>query len=170
MSSNGSGSSRSSRSSGSNEHGQEWGGVCTSAGLGPQWAALPISLQGTSLGNLHTYEFFDLNSRTEELPRGLSSKKSTCQCRRHKRHGFNPWVRKTPWSRKWHGEGNGNPLQHSCLENPHGQRSLAGYSPWGHKQLDPTEGVCTRTVAGSAPPQITLLAINCMFLENTDAT
>ena len=68
------------------------------------------------------------------------------------------------------GEGNGNPLQHSCLENPHGQRSLAGYSPWGHKQLDPTEGVCTRTVAGSAPPQITLLAINCMFLGNTDAT
>ena len=30
----------------------------------------------------------------------------------------------------------GNPLQYSCLENPHGQRSLAGYSPWGHKELD----------------------------------
>ena len=30
-------------------------------------------------------------------------------------------------------------LQHSCLENPHGQRSLAGYSPWGHKELDTTE-------------------------------
>ena len=27
----------------------------------------------------------------------------------------------------------GNPLQYSCLENPHGQRSLAGHSPWGHK-------------------------------------
>ena len=27
------------------------------------------------------------------------------------------------------GEGHGNPLQYSCLENPHGQRSLAGYSP-----------------------------------------
>ena len=33
----------------------------------------------------------------------------------------------------------GNPLQYSCLENPHGQRSLAGYSPWGHKELDMTE-------------------------------
>ena len=32
--------------------------------------------------------------------------------------------------------GNGNPLQYSCLENPHGQRSLAGYSPWGHKESD----------------------------------
>jgi len=31
------------------------------------------------------------------------------------------------------GEGTGNPLQYSCLENPHGQRRLAGYSPWDHK-------------------------------------
>ena len=31
------------------------------------------------------------------------------------------------------GGGHGNPLQHFCLENPHGQRSLAGYSPWGHE-------------------------------------
>ena len=37
------------------------------------------------------------------------------------------------------GEGNGNPLQYSRLENPHGQRSLAGYSPWGHKESDTTE-------------------------------
>ena len=33
----------------------------------------------------------------------------------------------------------GNPLQYSGLENPHGQRSLAGYSPWGHKKSDVTE-------------------------------
>ena len=32
--------------------------------------------------------------------------------------------------------GEDNPLQYSCLENPHGQRSLAGCSPWGHKQSD----------------------------------
>ena len=32
--------------------------------------------------------------------------------------------------------GHGNPLQYSCLENPHGQRSLVGYSPWGRKELD----------------------------------
>ena len=37
------------------------------------------------------------------------------------------------------GEGNGNPLQYSCLENPHGQRSLADYSPWGLKESDTTE-------------------------------
>ena len=33
-----------------------------------------------------------------------------------------------PWRKEWH------PLQYSCLENPHGQKSLAGYSPWGPKE------------------------------------
>ena len=37
------------------------------------------------------------------------------------------------------GGGRGNPLQYSCLENPHGQRSLAGYSLWGHKESVTTE-------------------------------
>ena len=37
------------------------------------------------------------------------------------------------------GEGNGNPLQYSCLENPHGRKSLVGYSPWGRKESDMTE-------------------------------
>ena len=32
----------------------------------------------------------------------------------------------------------GNPLQYSCLENPHEQRSLVGYSPWGHQESDTT--------------------------------
>ena len=37
------------------------------------------------------------------------------------------------------GEGHGNPLQCACLENPHGQRGLAGYSPRGRKESDTTE-------------------------------
>ena len=36
-------------------------------------------------------------------------------------------------------EGSDNPLQYSCLENSSGQRSLAGYSSWGHKELEVTE-------------------------------
>ena len=46
-----------------------------------------------------------------------------------------------PGSGRSPGEGNGNPLQYSCLKNPIGQRSLnlAGYSPWGHKESDATE-------------------------------
>ena len=41
------------------------------------------------------------------------------------------------------GEAHGNPLQYSCLENPHGQRSLAGCSPWAHKEPDVTEQLGT---------------------------
>ena len=37
------------------------------------------------------------------------------------------------------GGGHGNPRQYSCLENPHGQRSLAVYSPKGRKESDTTE-------------------------------
>ena len=36
------------------------------------------------------------------------------------------------------GEWHGNPLQYPCLENHHGQRSLADYIPWGHKESDMT--------------------------------
>ena len=37
------------------------------------------------------------------------------------------------------GGGHVNPLRYSCLEYPHGQRSLGGYSPWGCKELGTTE-------------------------------
>jgi len=37
------------------------------------------------------------------------------------------------------GEGNGYTLEYSCLENPMDQKSLAGYSPQSHKELDMTE-------------------------------
>ena len=59
--------------------------------------------------------------------------RTTCQCRRRKRHGFHPWVRKIPWRRKW------QPTPVFLPGEPHGQRSLAGYSPWGCKELDTTE-------------------------------
>ena len=44
-----------------------------------------------------------------------------------------------PGSGRSPGEGNGNPLQYSCLENPVEGRSLVGYSPWGRKESDTTE-------------------------------
>jgi len=45
------------------------------------------------------------------LPRWHSGRKSTCQSKRHKRHGFDPWVGKMP------GVGNSNLFQYSCLKN-----------------------------------------------------
>ena len=60
-----------------------------------------------------------------------------CQCRRHK---FDPWVEKIPWRRKWQ-------LTPVCLpEKSNEQRSLVGYSPWGHKELDMTEWAHTHTI------------------------
>ena len=44
-----------------------------------------------------------------------------------------------PGSGRSPGEGNGNPLQYPCLENAHGQRSLAGYSSYGRRESDMTE-------------------------------
>ena len=44
---------------------------------------------------------------------------------------------------RFSGGGHGNPLQYSCLENPHGQRNLEAYSPWGGKELDTTEWLGT---------------------------
>ena len=41
-------------------------------------------------------------------------------------------------SGRFPGGGNGNSLQYSCLENPHGQRSLEGCSPWGRIESDVT--------------------------------
>ena len=49
------------------------------------------------------------------------------------RDGFNPWVGKIPWSGAW------QPTPVFLPGESHGQRSLAGYSPWGHKELDTTE-------------------------------
>ena len=44
-----------------------------------------------------------------------------------------------PWLGRSLGGRHGNPFQYSCLENPHGQRNLVGYSPWDCKELDTTE-------------------------------
>ena len=44
-----------------------------------------------------------------------------------------------PESGRSPGKGNGYPFQYSCLEEFHGQRNLADYSPWGCKELDMTE-------------------------------
>ena len=50
-----------------------------------------------------------------------------------KRCRFDPWVGKTPWRRKW------QPSPVFLPGKSHGQRSLAGYHPWGHNELYTTE-------------------------------
>ena len=65
-----------------------------------------------------------------------------------------------PGSERSPGEGNGKLLQYSCLENFHGQRSLAGYSPCGCKGLNTTEHTRTRS-----PGSITWLCV-CSALSH----
>ena len=60
------------------------------------------------------------------LPRWLSGKESACQRRRC---GFDPWVGKIPWRKKW------QPTPIFLPGKSHGQRSLAGCSLWGHKRV-----------------------------------
>ena len=64
------------------------------------------------------------------FPGGSDSKESACNA---EDLSLIPGLGKSP------GGGHDNPLQYSCLENSHGQRSLAGYSPWGCQVLDMTE-------------------------------
>ena len=47
--------------------------------------------------------------------------------------GFDPWVGKIPWRRAW------QPTPVFLPGESHGQRSLRGYSPWGHEESDTTE-------------------------------
>ena len=60
---------------------------------------------------------------------GASDKDPTCQCRRLRDSSSIPGSGKPPEG------GHGNPLQYSCLENPHGQRILVGYSALGSQRI-----------------------------------
>ena len=64
---------------------------------------------------------------------GSVGKEFTCQCRRYKRCRFDPWVEKIPWRRAW------QPTPVFLPGGSPGQRSLAGYNPWGHTELNTTE-------------------------------
>ena len=63
------------------------------------------------------------------FPRRVSVKELACQCRRLR---FDPWVEKIPWRRKW------QPTLVFLPGKSHGQRSLVGYGPRGHKESDIT--------------------------------
>ena len=86
-------------------------------------AGLYDSSISSFLKNLHTVLGF---------PGGSDGKSVCLQCRRP---GFDPWVGKIPWRRKW------QPTPLLLPGKSHGQRSLVGYSPWGHKESDTTEGL-----------------------------
>ena len=78
----------------------------------------------TRLSNLYTHTH--THKVPLDFPWWLSGKESACQGRRCR---FNPWDGKIPWWRKW------QPTPVFLPGKSHGQRSLAGYHPWGHKRV-----------------------------------
>ena len=77
--------------------------------------------------DMHTHAHTHIS---KGFPGGSDSKESACNSGDL---GFFPTLRRSP------GGEHGNPLQYSCLENPHEQKSLADYSPWHRKESDTTE-------------------------------
>ena len=71
------------------------------------------------------------------FPGGSDGKESACNTGDL---GLIPGLGRSP------GKGHGNPLQYSFLENPHGQRSLVGYNPWGCQESDMTERLSTERI------------------------
>jgi len=67
------------------------------------------------------------------IPDVASNKEPACQCKRHKRLEFDPYVGKIPWRKKW------QPTAVFLPGKSHGQRSLADYSPWSCRELDTTD-------------------------------
>ena len=78
-----------------------------------------------------TAMFAIYHSSVQSFPGGSDDKESAHNM--GKPGSFNPWVKKTPWRREW------QPTPVFLPGKFHGQRSLAGYSPWGHKESDTTE-------------------------------
>ena len=76
------------------------------------------------------------NTLKNIFPGGLDDKEATCDVGD---------LGSIPLGRFPGGE-HGNPFQCSCLENPHGLWSLAGYSPWGCRQSDTTERLSTEHI------------------------
>ena len=86
---------------------------------------------------MHTYlQFASWPTKSKMFTlifRWLSGKESACQCRSRKRCGFDPWVGKIPWRRKW------QPTPVFLPGESQEQRNLVGYSPWACKESDTTE-------------------------------
>ena len=80
-------------------------------------------MSGQGMRNFH-HQYGNWHSG---LPWWLSGKEPACQCRRHKRHRFDPWVRKIPWRRKR------QPTPVFLPGKFQGWRNLASYSPWGRR-------------------------------------
>ena len=102
--------------------------VCGILVLPPRIEPRPIAVQVLSSNH-----WLPGNSGSERLPTIVSV------CLQCGRPGFDPWIGKIPWRRKW------QPTPVLLPEKVHGRRSLIGYSLWGRKESDTTERLTCST-------------------------
>ena len=99
------------------------------------------------------------------FPGGSVSKESACNAGDL---GLIPGSGRSP------GGEHGNLLQYSCLGNPHGQRSLAGCSPWGRKESDMTEQLSTERTCSRAHTHVYVqpnhFAIHLKLIQHCKST
>ena len=99
--------------------------LCSVCSVGFFFTSIRLGEGTLKTGTIFVYLL--LYSQSLGFPGGSVGKESACNAR------FDPWIGKIPWSRKW------QPTPVLLPGVSHGQRSLVGYSPWGHKESDTTE-------------------------------
>ena len=140
------------------------------ASLVVQWLRICPTMQGTQVRSL-VQEDHTCHGATKPVHHnsgGAGGKEPACQRRRQERRSFNPWVGKIPWRRAW------PPTPVFLPGESHGQRSLAGHSPWDWKELDTAEQLTYTATAElrlyspcSARREATIMRSPCTELESS---
>ena len=124
--------------------------VSRQVGLANRFAEMLFTSYRMVKSKVFEVSYTRLPSLLMDFPGGSDGKSVCLQCGRP---GLDPWVGKIPWIRKW------QPTPVLFPGKSHGWRSLVGYSPWGHKELDTTKQLHSVTHLGDTklclnPPKV----------------
>ena len=132
-----------------------WLGLSSGSSPNPAPGTLSFSCSKSGLSQGSSTVNCTILQSTTCFPGGASGKEPTSQCRRHRRHGFRPWVARSP------GGGHGNPCQYSCLENL--------MNPWRIPRVDLMPSSKIRQPRGAKLPPEVKLAFEIFLLSSPSA-
>ena len=127
------------------------------------WVCFAKFMRESGLFSCIVCFYYQSNAGLMGFPRRCSVKEPACQCRGHKRCGFDPWVGKMPWRRRW------QPTAESLPSKSHGQRNLVGYSPWDYKHqtwLNNWAPAHTELWKSKCGKSFVLLSLNFFFVTH----
>ena len=107
-----------------------------------QWNGAKLGKEYVKAVNCHPTYWTSMRSTSWGFPGGINVEE--CHCKRHKRHGFDPWVKKIPWRRAWH------PTPVFLPEKSHGQKS-GRYMGSQKSRMDMTEQLNHHHMDNRAP-------------------